>query len=74
MEFRNFEIYIKYYSEFKKFYDENIGELRSKSVDYLYNKFLSSKDFGIICLSWFCNQYKVVDEKKWTLNKIKYAL
>jgi hypothetical protein len=36
--------------------------------------FIVYKDLGIICLSWQNHLYKIVDEKKWVLAKIKYGI
>jgi len=37
-------------------------------------EYIQMKDLGIICLSLPKNNYKVIDEKKWTLSKIKYGI
>ena len=36
-----------------------------------YKEFIVSKDFGIIHIKG--NDYKIVDEKKWLLAKLKYG-
>jgi len=47
--------------------------------EYFSNKnniwidFIKSKDLGVICLSYLKDEYRVVDEKKWLINKIKYG-
>lgn len=72
MEFKNREIYNIYYYRFRKFYDKNYGD--SKKLEEIFTQFLLSEDLGIICLSWAQDTYKVIDEKKWALSKIKYGI
>jgi hypothetical protein len=38
-----------------------------------YDELIESKNLGIICLDSIKDLYKVIDEKKWALNKIKYG-
>ena len=38
-----------------------------------WSKFIKSKDLGIISLSYYDDEYRIVDEKKWLLTKIKYG-
>ena len=50
----------------------------SKTLSYENNKtpwktFIESKDLGVICLSYLNDEYRIVDEKKWALSKIKYG-
>ena len=39
-----------------------------------WKKFIKSKDLGIICVDSLNHIYKIIDEKKWLINKIKYGL
>ncbi len=39
----------------------------------IWNNFIESKDLGVICLSYLKDEYRIVDEKKWLINKIKYG-
>jgi hypothetical protein len=39
-----------------------------------WNDFILFKDLGIILLSWQRQEYKIINEKKWALAKIKYAI
>lgn len=52
--------------------DEYIRSQYSTWPDFIY--FTKQKDLGIISLSWIGPTYKVVDENKWTLAKIKYGI
>jgi len=54
------------------FMDEYIRSQYSTWPDFIY--FTKQKDLGIISLSWIGPTYKVVDENKWTLAKIKYGI
>ena len=74
MEFRNLSIYQIFDYQFKTFYFNNYNELFCKSDDYFFTQFLLSEDLGIICLSWARDEYKVIDEKKWVLARIKYGI
>ncbi len=40
----------------------------------IWNNFIESKDLGVICLSCVKDEYKIVDEKKWLITKIKYGI
>lgn len=40
----------------------------------LWKTFIDSKDLGVICLSYLNDEYRIVDEKKWLLAKIKYGI
>jgi len=72
MVFKNREIYHRYYHPFRIFYDNNNGY--SKKLEEIFTQFLLSEDLGIICLSWARDEYKVIDEKKWVLARIKYGI
>jgi hypothetical protein len=50
-----------------RFFDEFFGKELS------YKQFIHYKDLGIICVDAMTDQYKITDEKKWALNKIKYG-
>jgi hypothetical protein len=43
------------------------------SSNYTWREYILSKDLGIICTNLGKDEYKIVDEKKWTINKIKYG-
>jgi hypothetical protein len=60
MEFNDVEIYYKFRDIFYK----------QKKNWYLFIKEL---DIGIISLNYHHNLYKIIDEKKWLLAKIKYG-
>ena len=73
MEFDDYDyiIYNKFVTEFTKFlFDVTDKNLRDGMY---FNHFLESKDLGIISLSYMGHRYKVVDEKKWIIAKIKYG-
>ncbi len=74
MEFRNLSIYQIFCHQFKTFYFNNYTELFCKPDDYCFTQFLLSEDLGIICLSWGKDTYKVIDEKKWVLARVKYGI
>ena len=38
-----------------------------------WSKFIKSKDLGIISISYYDDLYRIIDEKKWALAKIKYG-
>ena len=38
-----------------------------------WSKFIKSKDLGIISISYYDHLYRIIDEKKWALAKIKYG-
>jgi hypothetical protein len=38
-----------------------------------WSKFIKSKDLGIISISYYDDLYKIIDQKKWALSKIKYG-
>jgi len=38
-----------------------------------WDNFIESKDLGVICISYLRDEYRIVDEKKWLINKIKYG-
>jgi len=67
MEFndKEFKVYCGFQDEFHRFKPDD------------YNLFLASKDIGIKYIVKDispCHHYKIVDEKKWALAKIKYGL
>lgn len=37
-----------------------------------WKEFIKSKDLGIFCLDSLNDIYKIIDEKKWLLSKLKY--
>jgi hypothetical protein len=51
---------------------EEYGKTDASVVDWRH--FISLKDLGIIVLSWERQEYRITDEKKWTLAKIKYGI
>ena len=38
-----------------------------------WQKYIKKQDWGIICVDFFYDEYKITDEKKWFINKIKYG-
>ena len=64
--FINSTIYIHFRNEY---YSNNNNLFKNN----IWNNFIESKDLGVICLSHFNDEYKIVDEKKWMLTKIKYG-
>ncbi len=67
MEFENVSIYTLFSEEWVKY-----RNLTLKS----WNSFIKSKNLGITCteLTLLNNKYKIVDEKKWFLTKLKYGI
>ena len=63
--FYNTTIYIHFRNEY---YSNNNNLFKNN----IWNNFIESKDLGVICLS-FNDEYKIVDEKKWLLSKLKYG-
>jgi len=57
--------YFRLNDEFRYFSYEN-----NKSP---WKTFIESKDLGVICLSYLKDEYRITDEKKWALAKIKYG-
>ncbi len=51
------------------------SEYIRKKTPYFWVEFIETKDLGIINLPAYgsMHTYKIVDEKKWLLNKIKYG-
>jgi hypothetical protein len=65
MEFEDFKnkIYTCFVEEFT---------LHFKNKGYIWwHQYLNNLNLGIIHIAY--TRYKVIDEKKWTLNKIKYG-
>ena len=61
--------------EFEDPYDTIWNRLKSEyqySRFMWWNTFIASLDLGITHLGY--RRYKIIDEKKWTLNKIKYGI
>jgi len=55
---------------------ENENIYNVVKVEYLtqplnWNKFIKNKDLGVIHL--VDDEYKIIDEKKWLLSKLKYG-
>jgi len=45
---------------------------REESRFINWKEFIKSKDLGIFCLDSLNHIYKIIDEKKWLLSKLKY--
>lgn len=45
---------------------------REESRFINWKEFIQSKDLGIFCLDSLNHIYKIIDEKKWLLSKLKY--
>ena len=45
---------------------------REESRFINWKEFIKSKDLGIICVDSLNHIYKIIDEKKWLLSKLKY--
>ena len=75
MEFRNIEIYKHFYlsDEWNDFVESKKILTPSISIIWIWTLFLKHKDFGIICIDFLRHSFRVVDEKKWLLTKIKYG-
>ena len=54
-------------------YNRFRNEYYSNKNNNIWNIFIESKDLGVICLSYLKDEYRIVDEKKWLINKIKYG-
>ena len=63
----------------------DVFEKEYKKSDLFYRAFINSKDLGLITTTTnanerdygkgiHCDYYKIVDEKKWMLVKIKYGI
>jgi hypothetical protein len=50
-----------------RFFDEFFGKELS------YKELIESKNLGIICVDVITDHYRIIDAKKWALNKIKYG-
>ena len=48
-------------------------EWKRKKLYDSWHSFIKSKDFGIVCIDLVEDEYRVEDDKKWTLAKIKYG-
>ena len=73
-KFRNTLIYENLKDEFRiKLLNFNFPLTDSKAKT-VWNRFIESKDLGIISLSYYDDEYRITDEKKWTLAKIKYGI
>lgn len=47
----------------------------SKYISYNdWPKFIQDKDIGIICSNPYQHHYKIINQKKWMLAKIKYGI
>ena len=78
MDFNAKKIYLTFIKEWIHYSNEFHAKY-SKSISIKdWPDFIKSKDLGIICVQAKSNSsgdvYKLIDEKKWTLAKIKYGL
>jgi hypothetical protein len=73
MEFRNIEIYKHFFmsDEWNDFVESK--KILTLSISIIWTLFLKHKDFVIICIDFLRHSFRVVDEKKWALAKIKYG-
>jgi hypothetical protein len=62
MEFKDKKVYFAFRNDY----------LTHKSSSW--NFFIEDLNIGIICLDYYKDLYKIVDEKKWLLTKIKYGI
>lgn len=47
----------------------------SKYISYIdWPKFVQDKDIGIVCIDAYTHYYKIVNEKKWLISRLKYGL
>jgi len=70
MEFKDEEIYEILLDEFILF---TKTKEKSNVPDFHFVEFIRMKDLGIVCISFFGDRYRIVDEKKWTIARIKYG-
>ncbi len=52
---------------------ENLKYEYSDSTFRIWEDFIKIKDFGIVCIDFMEDEYRVEDDKKWLINKIKYG-
>jgi hypothetical protein len=69
MEFENKKVWLNLK---QKFFDE--VELDGKEISIHWKAFIDGLDIGINCLTWVFDKYTIIDEKKWTVAKIKYGI
>ena len=68
-------LYLKSNMDSDTFINKTIYEYyRVESRFISWKEFIKSKDLGIICVDSLNHIYKIIDEKKWLINKIKYGL
>ena len=72
-KFRNTLIYENLKDEFRINLLSFNSPLSDSKVKTVWGRFIESKDLGIISLSYYDDEYRITDEKKWTLTKIKYG-
>jgi hypothetical protein len=77
MDFNAKKIYLTFIKEWINYSNEFHAKY-SKQIDINnWLDFIKSKDLGIICVQAKSNSsgdvYKLIDEKKWLLAKIKYG-
>jgi hypothetical protein len=56
----------------KDIYYKFIDEYWSSLLNH-YDELIESKNLGIICVDVITDHYRIIDAKKWALNKIKYG-
>jgi len=58
----------------EKFGSEYVSEYVRNRTPYFWVEFIETKDLGIIHLPAYgsMHTYKIIDEKKWLLSKLKY--
>ncbi len=74
--FKNANIYKIFNDEYLKIaYFSTFINVPYQNLNYVckWHYFIESKDFGIICIHNF-HDYKIIDEKKWFLNRLKYGI
>ena len=60
-------IYLTFRSEF-------FCEQPQQNILYEFSEFINSKNLGVISIDYIYDIYKIVDEKKWILTKLKYGI
>jgi len=61
-KFKNKDLYFKFRNEF------------FKSNTAFFEQFIKNLDIGILVEDFYLDIYKIIDEKKWVLYKIKYGI
>ena len=77
MQFRNIEIWNKRYErdvpiKWEPFRNNYLARSYF-GTGIVWKDYVDKLDFGIRLVEWSSDEYEVIDEKKWLINKIKYG-